>query len=40
MFERIEEENIRSKRLRLGLERNLQSASEKEDERKSRKPRP
>lgn len=40
MFERIEAETIRSKRLRLGLERNLQTEAEKEVEMKSRKPRP
>jgi hypothetical protein len=40
MFDRIEEESIRSKRLKLGLERNLKTPAEKENEMKSRKPRP
>ena len=40
MFDRIESETLRSKRLKLGLDRTAQTASEKEDEIKSRKPRP
>lgn len=40
MFNRLESETLKSKRLKLGLEKNLTTDEEKEIEMKSRKPRP
>ena len=40
MFDRLEAETVRARRLRLGLERTLTTDEEKEEEKRLRKPRP
>ena len=40
MFDRLEAETVRARRMRLGLERSLTTDEEKEEEKKLRKPRP